>query len=87
MTFDLGSNSNTITIFVDVLDDVLVEATESFALTGGIGNTAAPGAAFVGGPATVIILDDDGKFGYDYSQAANSPTNKFMGDRALIIYT
>ena len=83
VTFDIGANDgNTIIVFVDVLDDFLVEGTESFTLTGGIGNTAAAGAAFVGGPATVIILDDDGKFGYDCSQAAKF-TDKFMGDRVL----
>ena len=66
VTFDIGANDgNTITISVDVLDDFLVEGTETFTLAGGISNTAAAGAVSVGGPATVSILDDDddGKLG------------------------
>ena len=45
MTFDVGANSgNTISVFVDVLDDLLVEGTESFTLSGAISTTiAAPG--------------------------------------------
>ena len=75
VTFDIGANDgNTITVIVDVLDDLLVEGTETFTLTGGIRSTAAAGAVFVGGPATVSILDDDGKFGYNCSPAANSLT-------------
>ena len=42
VTFDLGTNDgNTITVFVDVLDDLLVEGTECFTLTGGIGSPSA----------------------------------------------
>ena len=62
VTFDTGANDgNTITVFVDVLDDLLVEGTECFTLSGGIGSPAAPGSSFVGGPVTVCILDNDGK--------------------------
>ena len=63
VTFDLGANDgNTITVFVDVLDDLLVEGTETFTLSGAISTTtAASGSTFVGGPVTVTILDDDGK--------------------------
>ena len=50
------------TVFVNVLDDLLVEGTECFTLSGSISiTTAAPGASFVGGPATVCILDNEGK--------------------------
>ena len=38
-----------------------MEGTERFTLTGSIGSPAAPGASFVGGPATVCILDNEGK--------------------------
>ena len=63
VTFDIGANDgNVITVFVDVLDDLLVEGTESFTLSGAISTTtAAPGSTFVGGDVTVTILDDDGK--------------------------
>ena len=60
--FVIGANDgNTITVLVDVLDDLLVEGTECFTLSGGIGSPAAPGSSFVGGPVTVCILDNDGK--------------------------
>ena len=63
VTFDIGANNgNTINVFVDVLDDLLVEGTECFTLSGSISTTtAAPGASFVGDPATVCILDNEGK--------------------------
>ena len=62
VTFVIGANDgNTITVLVDVLDDLLVEGTECFTLSGGIGSPAAPGSSFVGGPVTVCILDNDGK--------------------------
>ena len=58
MTFDLGAtNGILISIIVDILDDLLVEGTENIVLSGRV---ASP-ASFVGGPATVSILDDDGK--------------------------
>ena len=38
-----------------------MEGTECFTLSGSIGSPAAPGASFVGGPATVCILDNEGK--------------------------
>ena len=47
-----------------------MERMESFTVTGSIGSPAAPGAVFVGGPATGIVLDDDGKFGCSCSPAA-----------------
>ena len=57
-----GNNGNTISVFVDVLDDLLVEGTETFTLSGAISTTlAASGSTFVGGDVTVTILDDDGK--------------------------
>ena len=62
VSFDQGAgDGNTISVFVDVLDDLLVEGTESFTLSGSIGSPAASGSTFVGGPVTVAILDDDGK--------------------------
>ena len=66
MTFDVGANSgNTISVFVDVLDDLLVEGTESFTLSGAISTTiAAPGSTFVGGGVTVFITDNDCKFAH-----------------------
>lgn len=58
MTFDLGTNNgNTITTFVNILDDDLVEGTEDVVLAGSVN---AP-ASFVGGPATFNIPDDDCK--------------------------
>ena len=62
VTFDIGANNgNTINVFVDVLDDLLVEGTECFTLAGAISNTAAPGSSFVGGDVTVCINDNDCK--------------------------
>ena len=56
LTFAEGTSSGDI-IFVDILDDLLVEGTENFTLTGSV----APPALFVGGPVTVSIIDNDGK--------------------------
>ena len=56
LTFAEGTSSGDV-IFVDILDDLLVEGTESFTLTGSV----APPALFVGGPVTVSIIDNDGK--------------------------
>ena len=62
VTFDLATTiPGSITVFVDVLDDLLVEGTESFTLSGGIGSPAAFGSTFVGGDVTVAILDNDCK--------------------------
>ena len=59
VTFALGTNDgNVISTFVDILDDLLVEGTENFTLTGSV----APPASFVGGPVTVSIIDNDGKW-------------------------
>ena len=59
VTFREGSDSdNTINFFVDIRDDLLVEGTENFILTGSV----APPASFVGGPVTVSIIDNDGKW-------------------------
>ena len=73
VTFDIGANDgNTIIVFVDVLDDVLVEGTECFTLSGSISTTtAAPGASFVGGPATVCILDNEGRYAWLYLQLSS----------------
>ena len=58
VTFGLGTNDgNVISAFVDILDDLFIEGTENFTLTGSV----APPASFVGGPVTVRIIDDDGK--------------------------
>ena len=58
ITFDIGANDgSTMTVFVDLL----VEGTECFTLSGSIGSPAAPGASFVGDPATVCILDNERK--------------------------
>ena len=58
MTFDLGANNgNAISIFVNILDDNLVEGTEDVVLAGSVD---AP-ASFVSGPATFNIPDDDCK--------------------------
>jgi len=58
VTFALGTNDgNVISAFIDILDDLLVEGTENFTLTGSV----APPALFVGGPVTVSIIDNDGK--------------------------
>ena len=56
LTFAEGTNNGDI-IFVDILDDLLVEGTENFTLTGSV----TPPALFVGGPVTVTIIDNDGK--------------------------
>ena len=57
VTFRAGTtDGNTIRVFVDILDDTLVEGTEDFTLTGSV----APPASF-GSSITVSIIDDDGK--------------------------
>ena len=59
VTFDIGANNgNTLSVFVDVLDDLLVEGTECFTLSGSTASQAAP---FVGGDVTVCINDNDCK--------------------------
>ena len=60
VTFDQGANNgNVITTTIDVLDDPLVEGTETFIISGSV----APPASFVTGrdTANVTILDNDGK--------------------------
>ena len=60
-TFDLGANDgNTISLIIDILDDRVVEGTETFTLSGSVVTTGTI-ATFEGGPATVTILDDDSK--------------------------
>ena len=50
VTFDSGANDgNTITVFVDVLDDLFVEGTESFTLSGSIGSPSASGSGSTSG--------------------------------------
>ena len=62
VTFTAGDNDgNTLAIFVDVWDDLLVEGTETITLSGSLHNPTTPGVTFVGGPVTLTILDDDGK--------------------------
>ena len=57
VTFDIGANDGArITIFVDILDDTLVEGTENFTLAGSV----TPPASF-SGSITVSIIDNDGK--------------------------
>ena len=62
------SNNNVQSLVVDILDDFLVEGTESFVISG---NATAP-ALFVPGQdtATVDILDNDGECGYVYAHAS-----------------
>ena len=58
VTFAVGTpTGDTQPVLVNVIDDDEVEGTESLLLTG----IVAPPASFVGGPATVNIIDDDGK--------------------------
>ena len=62
VTFDIGANDdNTISLPVNILDDLLVEGTETFTLTGSVVTTGTI-ATFVGGSATITILDNDGKW-------------------------
>jgi len=61
VTFDQGANNgNIITTVIDVLDDPLIEGTETFTISGSVD----PPASFVPGrdTANVTILDNDGKF-------------------------
>ena len=59
VTFDIGANDgNTISLVIDILDDRIVEGNETFTISGSV---SAAGATFVGGPAIVTIVDDDGK--------------------------
>ena len=64
VTFDLGANDgNTITVFADVIDDLIIEGTESFSLS--ITVEDPPAGVIVdpnGNAATINILDDDGKY-------------------------
>ena len=60
MTFVLGATTgNTQSVSIDIIDDALVEGTESFVVSG---NVTAP-ATFVPGrnTTTVNILDNDGE--------------------------
>jgi len=61
VTFNIGANDdNAISVPIVIQDDLPVEGTETFTLTGSVVTTGTI-ATFVGGPATVSILDDDGK--------------------------
>ena len=61
VTFDIGANDgNIIPVSINIPDDLLVEGTETFTLTGSVVTTGTI-ATFVGGPATGTILDNDGK--------------------------
>ena len=62
MTFDRGATTgNTQSASIDIIDDSLVEGTESFVVSG---NVTAP-ASFVpgGNTTTVAIMDNDGECG------------------------
>jgi len=55
VTFDVGAtNGNRINIFVNILDDTLMEGTENFTLTGSVATPASFGSSI-----TVSIIDDD----------------------------
>ena len=64
VTFHLGANDgNTITVFADVFDDLIIEGAESFTLS--ITVVDPPAGVTVdpnGNTATINILDDDGKY-------------------------
>jgi len=62
VTFDIGTNDdNSISVPITIQDDLLVEGSETFTLTGSVVTTGTI-ATFVGGPATGTILDNDGKW-------------------------
>ena len=62
VTFDSGGNGgNTISLPIIIQDDLPVEGTETFTLTGSVVTTGTI-ATFGGGPATGSILDNDGKW-------------------------
>lgn len=62
VTFDLGSASgNTISLDVRIVDDLLVEGTESFTLSGRV-ESGSSGAVFSQATLTIPILDNDGTF-------------------------
>jgi len=62
VTFDngVGEINRAIAVPIMIQDDLLVEGTETFSLAGSVVTTGT-GATFVGGPATISILDNDGK--------------------------
>ena len=62
MTFDQGATTgNTQNASIDIIDDSLVEGTESFVVSG---NVTAPASFVAGGDtATITILDNDGECG------------------------
>ena len=65
-TFGVGAaNGNTMSIIVDVLNDLLVEGTECFTLSGAIGTPAASGSRFVGGDVTICIDNNNSKCVHD----------------------
>ena len=62
MTFSQGATTGSIkSASIDIIDDSLVEGTESFVVSG---NVTAPASFVPGGDtATVTIMDNDGEFG------------------------
>ena len=62
VTFDRGATSgSTQSASIDIIDDSLVEGTESFVVSG---NVTAPASFVPGGDTTTIdILDNDGECG------------------------
>ena len=63
MTFDQGTTTgSTQNASIDIIDDSLVEGTESFVVTGSV---TAPASFVPGGDTTMVtILDNDGECGY-----------------------
>ena len=66
MTFLQGATTgNTQSASIEIIDDSLVEGTESFVVSG---NVTAPASFVPGGDtATITILDNDGECGYALS--------------------
>ena len=62
MTFHQGTTTgNTQSVSIKIVDDSLVEGTESFAVSGNV--TAPASFVFGGDTVTVNILDNDGECG------------------------
>ena len=63
VTFDQGANNgNTISLVIDIIDDLFVEGTETFTISGSVN---APQTSFASGQdtAVVTITDNDCKLG------------------------
>ena len=68
VTFDRGATTgNTQNVSIDIIDDSLVEGTESFVVSG---NVTAPASFVPGGNTTTVnILDNDGELELVYTQS------------------